>query len=85
MKIVKLDNQFIVNFKFQWHTRREIVIILMNRIEKSKSIDQLVVSSCDTLENIYFVNDPQKTCKLYFQHFPKTNQVELLNFVFLNR
>ncbi len=81
MEIIEFDLDFKQNLKYQFYNRRSIVVSLIEEIEISSSLDELEhISPCNHRENVYFMYD--NVCKMYFEHFSKTNQVKLLNFVF---
>lgn len=82
MKIVDADDQFIINLRFQFANRREVVLSVLDMIEEAETINELRKSPCSLRTNHYLAyND---ICKVYFEYFPNTNTVKLWNFVFKN-
>lgn len=80
MEIIEVDPDYETNLRFQFYTRRQIVVSLTEKIENAKSLEDLKISPCTHQVNTYFTYD--NICKLFFQHFPEKNQVKLWNFVF---
>lgn len=79
MKILDNDPDFDNNLESHMYPRRAIVISLIRRIRRARSIDELAsVVECPG-DDAYFVHDG--VCRLYFELLEE-DRVKLLGFIF---
>lgn len=83
MNITHRTQRFVTEFKILFPPRRLIVLDLIERLESASNLDDLMnLVPCNLNQNDHFIFN--NVCKLYFEYFPDTNQIGLLDFTFAN-
>ncbi|MDA7960673.1 MAG: hypothetical protein MPJ08_08110 [Nitrosopumilus sp.] len=72
--------EFDSKFESEWHTRRAIVLPLIDRIEEAESLADLGdILTCEAGADYCVYN---RICKLYFAYDTKNNAAELMGYAF---